>query len=325
MPADWQATCSSTEHWGRGRPGWPSPTATHRTAAATPTSSPTAIAAHLRACTEAGITAGFHVIGDAAVSAVVARSAAGRRRARCAGGRALRTPTRAPRDGDRRAGHPPRRVGRLGERAAQLRCAVGRRGRDVCPASGSGPSRPAQPVRAVSIPRRAPRLRLRLPGHRHESVGDDARGDPASDTGAARCRCARGVLGGHPRRVARRRGPRRRHRHAGSRCARDPMRCGTPTSSRSVHPTTRCSAGRPIRDRGCPRCRDSAPTTRCRDACGRSTEVSSSMAKSQPAADHDDEPDDDEPASSDKTPGSAEVPAWTKRFGQAVVDRLPRS
>jgi predicted amidohydrolase YtcJ len=32
---------------------------------------PPAIAAHLRACTEAGITAGFHVIGDAAVSAVV--------------------------------------------------------------------------------------------------------------------------------------------------------------------------------------------------------------------------------------------------------------
>jgi predicted amidohydrolase YtcJ len=31
-----------------------------------------AIAAHLHACTEAGITAGFHVIGDAAVSAVVA-------------------------------------------------------------------------------------------------------------------------------------------------------------------------------------------------------------------------------------------------------------
>ncbi len=32
---------------------------------------PAAIVAHLRACTEAGITAGFHVIGDAAVSAVV--------------------------------------------------------------------------------------------------------------------------------------------------------------------------------------------------------------------------------------------------------------
>jgi predicted amidohydrolase YtcJ len=30
-----------------------------------------AIAAHLRACTEAGITAGFHIIGDAAVAAVV--------------------------------------------------------------------------------------------------------------------------------------------------------------------------------------------------------------------------------------------------------------
>ncbi len=33
---------------------------------------PDAIYAHLRACTEAGITAGFHVIGDAAVTAVVA-------------------------------------------------------------------------------------------------------------------------------------------------------------------------------------------------------------------------------------------------------------
>ncbi|PRC50620.1 amidohydrolase, partial [Mycobacterium sp. ITM-2017-0098] len=31
-----------------------------------------AVAAHLSACTEAGITAGFHVIGDAAVSAVTA-------------------------------------------------------------------------------------------------------------------------------------------------------------------------------------------------------------------------------------------------------------
>jgi predicted amidohydrolase YtcJ len=33
---------------------------------------PEAITAHVRACTEAGVTAGFHVIGDAAVSAVVA-------------------------------------------------------------------------------------------------------------------------------------------------------------------------------------------------------------------------------------------------------------
>jgi len=33
---------------------------------------PEVIATHLRACTEAGVTAGFHVIGDAAVSAVVA-------------------------------------------------------------------------------------------------------------------------------------------------------------------------------------------------------------------------------------------------------------
>jgi predicted amidohydrolase YtcJ len=33
---------------------------------------PEAVTAHVRACTEAGVTAGFHVIGDAAVSAVVA-------------------------------------------------------------------------------------------------------------------------------------------------------------------------------------------------------------------------------------------------------------
>src|SRR5208337_3780156 len=33
---------------------------------------PDAIEAHVRACTQAGVTAGFHVIGDAAVSAVVA-------------------------------------------------------------------------------------------------------------------------------------------------------------------------------------------------------------------------------------------------------------
>ena len=51
--------------------GCTGPTTTPRTVAATRISTAEAIAAHLRACTEAGVTAGFHVIGDAAVAAVV--------------------------------------------------------------------------------------------------------------------------------------------------------------------------------------------------------------------------------------------------------------
>ena len=47
-------------------------------------------------------------------------------------------------------------------------------------------------------------------------------------------------------------------------------------------PTTPCSAGRPTRGHGCPRCPGSAPTTRCRDAVRPFTEVSSSMAKRTP-------------------------------------------
>ena len=38
----------------------------------------------------------------------------------------------------------------------------------------------------------------------------------------------------------------------------------------------------------------------------------------------DDEPADDEPAPSDKAPAKREVPAWVKRFGDALVARLPR-
>ncbi len=68
---DWPATCSSTARSARAPPGCTSPTTTRRSAAGNSYLDVDAIAAHLRACTEAGITAGFHVIGDAAVTAVV--------------------------------------------------------------------------------------------------------------------------------------------------------------------------------------------------------------------------------------------------------------
>ena len=62
---------------------------------------------------------------------------------------------------DRRAGGPARRLGRDRQRATELRRAVGRRA-TACTRSGWAPSGPsAQPVRAVSIPRRATRLRFR--------------------------------------------------------------------------------------------------------------------------------------------------------------------
>ena len=171
-------------------------------------------------------------------------------------------------------------MGRDRQRATQLRRVVGRRQRNVRPASGSGTRRRAQPACAVSIPRRAPRLRLRFPGHRHRPVGDDPRGDPAPDT-CKRSIDAGGVLGRDPRRLARRRGPRRRHRNACSRRAGLLCGVGRPASWRSARPTTRCNAGRPTPDRGCPRCRGSAPTTGCRGACRPSTGVSSSMARSR--------------------------------------------
>ena len=239
---------------------------------------PAAITAHLHACTEAGITAGFHVIGDAAVSAVVDALQRVVDAARGAGGRALRTPARAPRNGDPRAGGPTRRVGRNRERATQLRRVVGRRQRDVCAASRRGPRRPAQSARAVSIPRRAPSLRLRFPGHQHESVGDDPCGDPAPDT-RKRGIDAGGVLGGDPRRVARRRGSRRCHRNAGSRRAR--LLCGV--GDRRVGSQRARQRGATLVDRPPVAGARPAPARRRGPAAAMpsrpSTEVPSSMAK----------------------------------------------
>ena len=107
------------------------------------------------------------------------------------------------------------------------------------------------------------------------------------------------------------------------------MRCGRPTSWRSAPPTTRCNDGRPTPGHGCLRCPASAPRIGCPDAFRPSTEVPSSMVKSQrewePAdEDTDDEPADGEPAPSDKAPAKREPPARLKRFGDAVVVRLPR-
>ena len=77
----------------------------------------------------------------------------------------------------------------------------------------------AQSAGAVSIPRRATRLRLRFAGHQHESVGNRPRRNPAPDTGELGID-AGGVLGGDPRRMARGRGARRCHRNTRARRTR---------------------------------------------------------------------------------------------------------
>ena len=266
MPAGWQATCSSTAPWGRARPGCTSRTPTRPDRCGNAYLEPDAITAHLRACTEAGITAGFHVIGDAAVSAVVD---ALQRVVDELGAQAVA-----------RCGH---RLEHLEMVTAEQAARLGAWGviASVQPnfdalwggddgmyaqRLGADRGRPAQSAGAVSIPRRATRLRFRFPGNRHESVGDGPRGHPAHHT-RKRGIDAGGVRGGHPRRVARRRRARRRHRHAGARRRRPPTRCGRPTSSRSARPTTPCSAGPPTRGPACPPCPGSAPTAGCRAAC----------------------------------------------------------
>ena len=105
---------------------------------------PEAVTAHLRACTEAGVTAGFHVIGDAAVSQRRRRFGTDRRRPRRARGGSLRPPLGAPGDGDRRPGGQARRVGCHGQHATQFRRALGR------------PTTACMPV--VSVSTRAGRL-----------------------------------------------------------------------------------------------------------------------------------------------------------------------
>ena len=136
------------------------PYADDPTAAATPTSTPTPSRRTCSACTQAGVTAGFHVIGDAAVVRRRRRAAPRRRPTRRRGRRALRAPDRASGDGDRRAGGPARRWGVIASVQPNFDALWG--GEAGMYARGSAPTEPAaQSARAVSIPRRATRLRFR--------------------------------------------------------------------------------------------------------------------------------------------------------------------
>ena len=102
--AGWLATFSSTARSARAPRGCIGRTPMRPTRAATAISTPTPSPLTCTACTEAGVTAGFHVIGDAAVTAVVDALASESSTLRRPGGGPLRTSARTPRDGHRRAG-----------------------------------------------------------------------------------------------------------------------------------------------------------------------------------------------------------------------------
>ncbi len=186
------------------RRGCTSPTPTPPTPAVTPTWTPRRSPRICTPRTEAGVTAGFHVIGDAAVSAV---TDALHRVVDEFGGPAVA-----------RCGH---RLEHLEMVTAEQAAALGRwgvigsvqpnfdaywGGPDGMYAQRLGVSRAAtlNPFALLASQGRAPRLRFRQSGHRAEPVGDRAGGDPAPHAGQ-RCVGPRGVLGGHPRRVAGRR------------------------------------------------------------------------------------------------------------------------
>ena len=135
-PASWRRSGAAGDLFADGSIG-------SHTASPAPTRTPThahpghgyldaaGVRDHVVACTEAGLQAGFHAIGDGALDAVVAGLRRGRRAARrgpAAGGPA---PHRARRDGGAGApaGPGPARRGRL--RAAGVRPALGRRDRHV--------------------------------------------------------------------------------------------------------------------------------------------------------------------------------------------------
>ncbi|GAA3073702.1 hypothetical protein GCM10020000_68270 [Streptomyces olivoverticillatus] len=125
----------------------------------------TAIAAHVTACTEAGIQAGFHAIGDAALTAVVegVRAAAdklGTARVRAARHRVEHAEMLTP-----RAHCRLRRTGPDRLRAARLRRRLGRRRRDVRRAPGRRAGPHPQPVRGPAARRSPARAGLRQPRH----------------------------------------------------------------------------------------------------------------------------------------------------------------
>ena len=273
---------------------------------------PADITAHLHACTEAGITAGFHVIGDAAVSAVVDAlqmvvDQLGAPRSLAAGTGSSTSKWSPP---NKRADSARGVIASVqpnfdalwgGDNGMYAQRLGPDRGVGLNPlallASQGGPS-PSAPI---------PRSSASIHGRR--SVRR-----PAPDT-CKRGIDARGVLGGDPRRLARGRGTRRRHRNAGSRRARLLRGVGDRRVGSQRARQLRATMGRPTPDRGCPPCRGSTQRTGCRDAWRMSTEVSSSMAKSRREwARANDDTDSfpvitDEPAADDEAAGDEPAPS----------------
>ena len=211
-----------------------------------------AVAAHVAACTEAGLQAGFHAIGDAAVTAVVegVRAAAETRRPRP--GPRRPAPRRARRDAHPRDHRRLRRARPHRLRPARLRRGLGRR-RTACTPSGSAPSAPAPSTRTPRCC--APACPL--------AFGSDSPVTPARPLGHRPCRRlppharaphlrARRVHRAHPRRLAGRR-PRRRGR-PGARRTRRLRASGAPANWSSRPPTTGSPAGRPTRAPAPPAC-----------------------------------------------------------------------
>ena len=178
-----------------------------------------AIEAHLSACTQAGVTAGFHVIGDAAASAVVdaldrvVAQFGAAAVARC-GHRIEHLEMITADEAGRLAA-----AGVLASVQPNFDALWGGEAGMYARRLGADRARKLNPVRAVSIPRRATRIGFGHARHQHQSVGDGARRHAPPDPGQ-RALGPGGVRSRHPRGLAGGRGARRDHGHAGARCAR---------------------------------------------------------------------------------------------------------
>ncbi len=132
------------------------------------------VAAHVVACTDAGLQAGFHVIGDRAVAEVVAgfeqaAEKVGAEAVRSARHRLEHLEMVSTPPGD---GLGPARRDR--QRAADVRRAVGCPGRSLRPAPRRS-SRGHEPLRDDARDRRTPRVRVRQPGDAVRPLGRRSR------------------------------------------------------------------------------------------------------------------------------------------------------
>ena len=203
------ATCSPTARSARTPRACATPYADARRTPGTATSTAAQVRDHVVACTEAGLQAGFHAIGDGALDAVVAGLRRGRRaagRGPAAGGPA---PHRARRDGRRRS--ICRSLADLGV-VASVQPAfdrlwggeTGMYAERLGAAAGAVP----EPVRGDGGGRHRAGARLGLAGHAARPVGQRPGRGPAPD---ARLRARRprprspptpAAAGGRPRRDA---------------------------------------------------------------------------------------------------------------------------